>query len=423
MPPMPRNGLIRISLFTRVALLVAGSAGICVPKAQGQMPSAPPQFSSTSHDLKRVQLAQPSHAAARRGGSLPRPNTSTADAAAVIGRSRSSARAALPATTVTTAQGQSPNLRLVHQTADSRSVTSLDKLKETIRLARRGKTELAIERSERIRDRAGRKLAEWVILRSDDDAIDFERYASFIRDNPSWPSLDRFRRRAEARLWFEPHQSGTVLTFFSDREPLGTLGKLALARALLERGDRAAARKYVRSAWRTGSFSAQYEAQVLARFGHLLTVADHRARMDSRLYADDIAGALRAANRLTSTDRAIVKARAAVIQGAKTSGALLDAAASAAAAEPAYLSPASSGFVARTALRRPLNCCFRWTFERPLPTMPMHGGSSAASWCADCSTKARRRSLTELRATPLPLPGRASVSTRRLRRAGSRCDF
>lgn len=99
MPPMPRNGLIRISLFTRVALLVAGSAGICVPKAQGQMPSAPPQFSSTSHDLKRVQLAQPSHAAARRGGSLPRPNTSTADAAAVIGRSRSSARAALPATT------------------------------------------------------------------------------------------------------------------------------------------------------------------------------------------------------------------------------------------------------------------------------------------------------------------------------------
>lgn len=337
MPPMLRDGFTRISLFTRVALLVVGSAAICVPKAQGQVTAAAPQFSSTSYDLKRVQLAQTAHAPARRGGSLPRPNAPTADAPDVIGRSPSSARAALPAATVTTAQGQSPDLRLVRQTTDPRSITGLDKLKETIRLARHGRTELAIERSERIRDRAGRKLAEWVILRSDDDAIDFERYASFIRDNPSWPSLDRFRRRAEARLWFEPHQSGTVLTFFSDREPLGALGKLALARALSERGDRAAARKYVRSAWRNGSFSAQYEAQVLTRFGHLLTVADHRARMDSRLYADDIAGALRAANRLTSTDRAIVKARAAVIRDAKTSGALLDAAASAAAAEPAYL--------------------------------------------------------------------------------------
>ncbi|MEJ1938323.1 hypothetical protein WDZ92_49645, partial [Nostoc sp. NIES-2111] len=176
-----------------------------------------------------------------------------------------------------------------------------------------------------------------MILRSDDDAIDFQRYASFIRANPSWPGLDRFRRRAEARLWFESHEAGTVLTFFSERKPLGPLGKLALARASSERGDQAAARQYVRSAWHDGSLSAQSEAQVLARFGHLLTAADHRARMETRLYADDITGALRAANRLTATDRAIVKARAAVIQNASTSGALLDAVASAARAEPAYL--------------------------------------------------------------------------------------
>jgi len=75
----------------------------------------------------------------------------------------------------------------------------------------------------------------------------------------------------------------------------------------------------------------------MARFGHLLTSVDHRARMDWRLYADDITGALRAANRLTSADRAIVKARAAVIRNAKTAGALLDAASLTAGADPALL--------------------------------------------------------------------------------------
>lgn len=180
-------------------------------------------------------------------------------------------------------------------------------------------------------------MAEWVILRSNDDAIDFDRYASFLRANPSWPSLDLFRGRAEARLWFDRHEPGTVLTFFARRQPLGPLGKLALARALSERGDQAKARKYARSAWRNGSFSANFEAQILARFGHLLTAADHRARMDSRLYADDIPAALRAANRLTSADRAIVKARAAVIRNAKSSGALLDAASATAGADPAFL--------------------------------------------------------------------------------------
>ncbi|WP_271587138.1 lytic transglycosylase domain-containing protein [Bradyrhizobium sp. CCBAU 53415] len=194
-----------------------------------------------------------------------------------------------------------------------------------------------MERSDRIGDRASRNLVEWVILRSNDDAIVFERYASFVRTNPSWPSHDLFRRRAEARLWFERRDPETVLTFFSRQEPLGPLGKLALAGALSKRGDQAAARKYVRSAWHEGNLTAESEAQVLARFGHLLTAADHRTRMDSRLFADDISGAMRAANRLTSADRAIVKARAAVIRSAKTSGALLDAASVTAGADPAFL--------------------------------------------------------------------------------------
>ena len=335
MPPMSRKRATHISLLVRMMLLVAGSVVLFETEAHGHMPSAAFGSSSRASSSERVLLAQTTPTPARRGRSLPHQSAPASDAPDAIGRLLSSGKAALSSPPAATARDQSPDLRFAQQPMQAAS--GVGDLKATIGLARRGKTAMATARSGGIRDPASRKLAEWVILRSDDDAIDFQRYASFIRANPSWPGLDRFRRRAEARLWFEPHEAGTVLTFFAERKPLGPLGKLALARASSERGDQAAARKYVRSAWHDGSLSAQSEAQVLARFGHLLTAADHRARMETRLYADDITGALRAANRLTATDRAIVKARAAVIQNASTSGALLDAVASAARAEPAYL--------------------------------------------------------------------------------------
>ncbi|WP_298240888.1 lytic transglycosylase domain-containing protein [uncultured Bradyrhizobium sp.] len=289
-------GLLRTSSLAGIALLVAGSAVVGTPKSQ----------------------AAPSDAI----GELLSSTATTASSGGVGATSRGR-----PATSKSASRPK----------ADAPASAGLASLKETIRLARQGRVKLALERSERIGDRAGRDLAVWVILRSNDDAIGFKRYASFVRTNPSWPGHDVFRRRAEARLWFEQHDAGTVLAFFSQREPLGPLGKLALARALAERGNQAAARKYVRSAWHEGSLSAASEAQVLARFGHFLGAADHRARMDSRLYADDISGAMRAANRLAPADRAIVNARAAVIGNAKSSGALLDAASAAAGADSALL--------------------------------------------------------------------------------------
>ena len=155
-----------------------------------------------------------------------------------------------------------------------------------------------------------------------------------IRDGPG---VNVFRRRAEARLWSERREPGAVLAHFSSQEPLGTLGKLAMARALLARGDRAAARKYVRSAWRENDFPAHLELQVLETFGPLLTRDDHKARMDTRLYADDLDTAMRAASRLGAPDVAIVKARGAVNRKAKNARALLDAVPTAARNDPVHL--------------------------------------------------------------------------------------
>jgi soluble lytic murein transglycosylase len=217
------------------------------------------------------------------------------------------------------------------------SEADIDLVREGLALARSGKTEAATDRRDRIRDTAGKKLVEWMILRSEDGAGGFSRYAAFVRANPAWPSAGMLRRRAEARLWQEKLDASTVRGFFAEQPPLGPLGKLTLARALTAQGDRGGAQRLVRDAWRNDDFSAALEAQVLEDFGGLLTRADHKARMDERLYDDDFDTAMRAAKRLGAAEIAIVQARVAVERKARNAGALLEAVPPGARADPAYV--------------------------------------------------------------------------------------
>jgi soluble lytic murein transglycosylase len=198
-------------------------------------------------------------------------------------------------------------------------------LKEAITLARNGKIGPVTDIEKGFSDPLPRKLVEWVLLRSDNNTADFFRYAAFISANSGWPSIKLMRRRAEAALWHEQAEPATVRAFFAKEPPLTAKGRLALARAFLAMGDRAGAQAQVRETWRKEAFSAELEEQVLQIFGDFLTAADHRARMDMRLYAEDVEAGLRAANRVGGTAPTVAKAWAAVIHKAGNAKALLDA--------------------------------------------------------------------------------------------------
>lgn len=217
------------------------------------------------------------------------------------------------------------------------SKTDLNTIKEAVQLAGRGNVPAATDRRRQIRDPIGRKLVEWTILRSCNNAMSFARYATFVRANPGWPSVSQFRRCAESKLWLEPKQPRVVFDFFAQHKPSAAPGKLALARALIAQGEITAAQKYVRSAWHTGRFSVHAESQVIKEFGRLLTRADHRVRMDMRLYANDFGAAMRAARRLGEAEIALVKARAAVNSKAKNAHALLNAVPKSARSNLVYL--------------------------------------------------------------------------------------
>jgi soluble lytic murein transglycosylase len=187
----------------------------------------------------------------------------------------------------------------------------LAKVKEAIDLARKAKTEDATTVRNGIADPAGQRLVEWFILRHSETTANFSRYAAFIAANPEWPSMALMRRRAEARLWQERSDATTVHAFTGDR-PTTAKGKFALARVLLNEGDRDGAAKLVREAWRSEELSDRSEADAYEAFRDLLTREDHRARMDRRIGAKDLAGAKRAAQRLGDDELAIVKACGAV---------------------------------------------------------------------------------------------------------------
>jgi soluble lytic murein transglycosylase len=184
-------------------------------------------------------------------------------------------------------------------------------VKEAIDLARKAKTEEATDIRNRIADPAAQKLVEWYILRHPATTATFGRYAAFIAANPEWPSTALLRRRAEARLWEQRSDAATVRRFIDDR-PTSAKGRLVLARVLLAEGDRDGAARLARDAWRSDELSEPLETAALETFRDFLNRDDHRARMDKRIGAKDLAGARRAAKRLGDDELAIVKACAAV---------------------------------------------------------------------------------------------------------------
>jgi soluble lytic murein transglycosylase len=210
-----------------------------------------------------------------------------------------------------------------------------DAVENVIELVRNKKPGDATQAAAAISDPVARKLAEWIILRSDNNGASVERYRAFIDANPSWPSQTFLRRRIEAALWDDHRDDATVMAWFENEKPLSAKGKFSLAKALLGRGDRAGAERLLREAWRFDSMSADTEETALDLFGALLTPGDQKARMDSMLYGSEQEAGMRAAKRIGQV--ALAKARNAAYRKASNTKALLDAVPPELHGDPGYI--------------------------------------------------------------------------------------
>ena len=201
-----------------------------------------------------------------------------------------------------------------------------DALENVIELIRKHKPDDASEVEATISDPVAKKLAEWLILRSDNNNVTVERYRAFLNANPSWPSQIFLRKRLEAALWDDRREDAVAWSWFENESPLTAKGRFALAKAMLARGDRANAERLVREAWHSDPMSEDTENTALDLFGSLLTAGDNKARMDFFLYTiENESSAMRAAKRLGGGYVALAKARLASLKKAANAKALLDA--------------------------------------------------------------------------------------------------
>ena len=242
-----------------------------------------------------------------------------------------------PAPPAAPRQVQRPSAPAAIAATASTSQSDIAALQTVADLVRRRRASEATQAQATISDPVARKLAEWIILRGNDNGASVERYRAFVAANPSWPSQIFMRRRAEAALWDDRRDDSTILTWFQNETPLSAKGRFALARALLARGDRQGAEHHVREAWQDDGISAALEAAALEQFGPLLRPGDHKARMDILLYGRDHEGALRAAQRLGSAQVALARARIAVAKRAANAKALLDSVPRELQSDPGYI--------------------------------------------------------------------------------------
>jgi len=219
-----------------------------------------------------------------------------------------------PSDPVPSAPSQTQALPAPANTIITAAAIDVSAVKRAVEMVRNRKHSDAGEVKKNISDPVAKKLVEWVILRSDDSGADFARYTAFITANPNWPSIATLRRKAEAVAYQDQPPNAQIQTFFAQYPPLTAKGRFAQARALVAAGNRKEAEGMVRDAWRYDGFSQDVETRVFETFGEFLTNADHKARMDRRLYEkDDTEAGLRAAARLGGNEILIAKARIAML--------------------------------------------------------------------------------------------------------------
>ena len=326
--PLPRA---RPAIKTVAAAEARSSASVPMPPRRPQIVQAAPAPAQRLDPI--AQLTQPTPMA--ETAALPYATEKAAAATAPLAPVRSSPATAghiLSTPLVRPASG--PFAVASSRETPAADIAALKRLIEAIHAGRTADAD-TIERG--LSDPVARKLAEWIILRSDATDAGYARYAAFVEANPAWPHVALFRRRAENALWNDKADDATVRAFFAHHQPTTAKGRYALAKALLAAGDRNGAAALVRYAWRNEDCSADVEHRVIELFGDMITPADNKMRMNARLYADDSEAGIRAAERVGGNEPALARAWAAVIKRTRNAKALLDAVPMAARSEPGYL--------------------------------------------------------------------------------------
>lgn len=172
-------------------------------------------------------------------------------------------------------------------------------------------------------DALDRHILTWAIAMSGRRDVSSDEIAQAMRVLSQWPGGEALKANGERALYRESPDPLSVIDTFGNGEPQTAQGMRLLARAHLALGHLDAARALLSPFWRAEKLEAPAEAAIVKEFGNVLSVADHRFRMERMLYAERPKAAQRVAGLAGAKE--LADAWAAVLRGDKKAGKLLEA--------------------------------------------------------------------------------------------------
>ena len=189
-----------------------------------------------------------------------------------------------------------------------------------------------------------RQALTWSLAMSGLPGISAREIATAREELKGWPGLDDLAVRYERALFRENPDANTVLEAFRPSAPRTPEGRYLLARAHRDTGKQGDATAGIRALWRSEGLDRALENRILKEFDAILTVKDHKARMDYLMYRGRITQATRFAR--LGEARSLFRAWSARINGARNADALMKAVDPSWKNDPAFL------FLQVEALRR-----------------------------------------------------------------------
>jgi soluble lytic murein transglycosylase len=162
-----------------------------------------------------------------------------------------------------------------------------------------------------VTDSLAEGIITWDRLRQSDN-LSFYEYSGFLRTRPGWPSEMAMRRAAERSMRADTIAPADIVAYFTRFPPISNAASLRFAEALLATGKVEDARRHARTAWVGGALSPDDESRLLSRFGAVLSLADHDARMDGLLWTNATGTAVRQLQFTSPQRRGLYAARLAL---------------------------------------------------------------------------------------------------------------
>lgn len=178
-------------------------------------------------------------------------------------------------------------------------------------------------------------LSQWNTLRRS-DTLPFSAYANFLAVNQGWPGEATFRKNAERMIRPGVDSASAIIAYFRKFPPQSPTAFLRYAEALDEQDRREEAADAARSAWTGGALSSDDESRLLARFGSVLTTAEHDRRMDKLLWTRSTAAAARQIGLTSSARRPLFDVRLSLLTKAADAPDRLAYATAALRADPGF---------------------------------------------------------------------------------------